>query len=244
MQRCYVLHTRPWRETSLLVDVLTETQGRVRAIAKGARRPYSPFRGILQPFAVFSAQFSGKSELKSLIKAQWAGAEMLPAALSLHAWYLNELCLSATAPEDPNPALFAAYESAISALLGLKSLTVEKQKTALAELLRRFEIAFLVSLGLWADPLALVSDAAFSPKVDYFFDEGQGWGRLSSASFQLCVKGAVLQDITLAQYANPATQAEIRRVLRAFIARATAGRSISTRKILLELDKISVIPIK
>ena len=49
-QRAFVLHSRPWSETSLMLDVFTEESGRVRLVAKGARSKRSTLKGALQPF--------------------------------------------------------------------------------------------------------------------------------------------------------------------------------------------------
>jgi DNA repair protein RecO (recombination protein O) len=49
-QRAFVLHSRPWSETSLMLDVFTEESGRVRLVAKGARSKRSNLKGALQPF--------------------------------------------------------------------------------------------------------------------------------------------------------------------------------------------------
>ena len=65
-QAVYVLHTYPFKETSLVVELFTQTHGRVTAVAKGARRPRSAIRGMLQTFQQFSATWSGKAELKNL----------------------------------------------------------------------------------------------------------------------------------------------------------------------------------
>ena len=72
----YVLHTRPWRETSLLIDGLTQDQGRVSFIAKGAKRPHSPLRGILEPFTMLQIYSSGKSGLRNLTQAHWLEAPL------------------------------------------------------------------------------------------------------------------------------------------------------------------------
>lgn len=55
-QRAFVLHSRPWSETSLMLDVFTEESGRVRLVAKGARSKRSTLKGALQPFTL-SATF-------------------------------------------------------------------------------------------------------------------------------------------------------------------------------------------
>lgn len=69
----FVLHSYPYRETSLIIDVLTRDHGRIALVAKGAKRPHSALRGVLQTFQPLSLSWSGKSELRTLIRAEWVG---------------------------------------------------------------------------------------------------------------------------------------------------------------------------
>jgi len=65
----FVLHSYPYKETSLIVDLFTRDFGRIGVVAKGAKRPLSKLRGVLQTFQPLSVSFSGKSELRTLIDA-------------------------------------------------------------------------------------------------------------------------------------------------------------------------------
>lgn len=65
-QRAFVLHSRPWSETSLMLDVFTEESGRVRLVAKGARSKRSNLKGALQPFTPLLVRFGGRGEVKTL----------------------------------------------------------------------------------------------------------------------------------------------------------------------------------
>ena len=79
----FVLHSWPWKETSLIVEFLSASHGRIAAVAKGARRPHSPLRGLLQPFLPLAIKLSGKSDIKTLGKVQ-----VLPPFLELPEQYL------------------------------------------------------------------------------------------------------------------------------------------------------------
>lgn len=68
-QRAFVLHSRPFSETSLLIDFFTEGEGKIRLLAKGARRNRSPLRGCLQPFTPLLIRWGGKGEIKTLTHA-------------------------------------------------------------------------------------------------------------------------------------------------------------------------------
>ena len=91
-QAAFVLHTYAWRETSLIVETLSRDFGRMALVARGAKRPTSQYRGILMPFSPLALSWSGRSELKSLVRAEWQGGlTPLRGEGLLTAFYLNEL---------------------------------------------------------------------------------------------------------------------------------------------------------
>ncbi len=80
-QRAFVLHSRPWSETSLMLDFFTEESGRVRLFAKGARSKRSTLKGALQPFTPLLLRFGGRGEVKTLRSAE-AVSLALPLSLA------------------------------------------------------------------------------------------------------------------------------------------------------------------
>src|SRR3954453_10435098 len=117
LDKGYVLHTYPYRETSLILQAWTEKHGRLGLVAKGARRPKSAMRAVLVPFQPLVMDWFGRSELKTLKTAEpSAPATPLAGQALLSAFYLNELLLKLTTREDPHEGLFAAYDEAITAL--------------------------------------------------------------------------------------------------------------------------------
>ncbi len=106
----FVLHSYPYRETSLIIDVLSRDHGRLALVAKGAKRPHSALRGVLQTFQPLALSWSGKSEVRTLTGAEWVGG-MLPLAgdALLCGFYVNELLVKFCAREDPHPQLFHHY---------------------------------------------------------------------------------------------------------------------------------------
>ena len=111
----FVLHSYPYKETSLIVEVFARDYGRVPVVAKGAKRPHSKLRGVLQTFQPLQLSWSGKSEVRTLISAEWVGG-LLPVERSalLCGFYLNELLVKLLARDDPHPVLFDAYMSALN----------------------------------------------------------------------------------------------------------------------------------
>src|SRR4051812_36280755 len=116
-EAAYVLHAQAWRETSLLLDVFTEPQGRMLMVARGARRPRSALRGILLAFHPLALGWFGKGEVRTLTRAEWLGGQaFLRGEALLCGYYLNELLLRLLPREDPHERLFARYQEALAAL--------------------------------------------------------------------------------------------------------------------------------
>src|SRR5207344_416575 len=115
----YVLHTYPYKETSLIVEAFARRHGRVALLARGARRPRSAMRGVLLAFHPLRLGWSGSAELSNLMQAEWGGA-LQPAFSPLRGrglmcgFYLNELILRLLPREDPHEALFDAYAEALA----------------------------------------------------------------------------------------------------------------------------------
>src|SRR2546423_5542468 len=126
----YVLHTYPYKETSLIVELFTRRFGRVALLARGARRPRSAMRGVLLSFHPLHLSFSASAELGNLISAEWAGALQPLARQGLMCgFYLNELVLRLLPRDDPYEALFDVYGEALAGL----------SQPSPAAVLRRFE---------------------------------------------------------------------------------------------------------
>src|SRR5262245_64871498 len=95
MQPAYVLHHRPYRETSCLLELLTEEHGRIGAVARGARQAHSRWRGLLQPFRPLLLSWSGRGELATLTGAEPASPALtIPAERLLRAWYATDMMMS------------------------------------------------------------------------------------------------------------------------------------------------------
>lgn len=145
LMKTYVLHTRPWRDSSLLVDLLVEQQGRVRAIARGQRRQSSRHSGnICQPFRPLLASLSGRGELKNLSRLEADGMVCtLPGDRLYAGFYVNELLLRVLPESDPHPRLYAEYQQLL-AVLAAPCDTIEPA-------LRYFECTLLEQLGYAID---------------------------------------------------------------------------------------------
>jgi DNA repair protein RecO (recombination protein O) len=143
-QRAFVLHGRPWSETSLLLDLFSEESGRVRVIAKGARSRRSNLKGALQPFTPLLVRWGGRGEVKTLRSAEAVSLALPLSGISLYSGlYVNELVSRVLEQETRFSELFFDYLHCIQALAGTNG-TPEPA-------LRRFELALLGHLGYGVD---------------------------------------------------------------------------------------------
>src|SRR3569833_1174837 len=145
LQPAYVLHRRPYRDTSALLDVFTPDFGRVGLVARGARQAKSRSAALLQPFQPVWASWSGSGDLSTMSAVEGAGsARWLTGAALMSGLYLNELLVRLLHRFDPHPELFACYETALNRLVQTPEQTAEP---ALEASLRIFEKRLLAEIG-------------------------------------------------------------------------------------------------
>lgn len=238
-QPAWVLHTLPWRETSLIVEVFSLEHGRAALAAKGARRPMSALRGVLMAFQPLLMDWSGGGEVKTLIRAEWRGGQPLLTGRALMCgYYLNELMLRLTAREDPHPQLFAAYEAAVSALARNEHLEL---------VLRRFELALLHELG-YGLALDAGEDGAVRPDGRYRYIiergpvatdvDGPDGGDGACGEDDLPLSGQTLLDMAADDFTRAETQIQSKRLLRALINHYLGGQVLQSRRVLKELQEL------
>ncbi len=110
LQPAFVLHHRPYRDTSALLEIFTPEFGRVGLVARGLRSAKSRLQGVVQPFHPLLVSWSGRGELATLTGCEAGGGMIrLGGPLVLSGFYLNELLLRLLHRHDPHPALFECY---------------------------------------------------------------------------------------------------------------------------------------
>ena len=225
----FVLHAMPWRETSLIVELLTRDHGRVACVAKGAKRPGSRLRGVLSGFQPLHVSFSGRHELRTLTAAEWLGGLAAPQGDGLLCgFYLNELMVRLLPRDDPHPALFDGYAQALVSL-GLGA--------SLEATLRRFEWLLLREIGYALDLERDADDRPIEASRRYALLPGRGFLATDSAE-EGGFGGALLRDIADERYDSTTTLAEAKRLTRSLIARHLDGHVLKTRQILVDLQKL------
>ncbi|MWP61785.1 DNA repair protein RecO [Gilliamella sp. Pas-s25] len=142
-QRAFILHTRFYTESSLLVDLFVENVGKITVLAKGARRKSSALKGMLQPFTPLIVQYSGQGEVKTLRQVEAMSLALPLVSVFLYsAFYLNELLHRVLVAETEMPTLFDDY---------LTSLQQLAQQIPAENVLRAFELSLLENLGYHID---------------------------------------------------------------------------------------------
>ncbi|MDA8898512.1 DNA repair protein RecO [Porticoccaceae bacterium] len=164
----FILHTIPYRETSLLVDIFTLNHGRLRCVAKGFRKPNK--KGIaktLFPYSEHHFQWQGRGELKTLTQADPIQAPVFLKQESLFVGlYINELLYKLLHQNDPHQSLYEFYRQLMT-----QQSTSEIQQPVL----RRFEMLLLEELGygLVLDSEAETGQAVSSEHLYYYIpDQG------------------------------------------------------------------------
>ena len=144
IQEAFVIHSRPYKETSLIVTFLCRTAGKISAVAKGAKRKKSKFAGHLEPFQLLNIDFRGKSDLKTLYLAETTEPykDFLVKESLYSAFYINELMNFLLLHSDESEQLFSLYKDCIKDL---------KTQDNVEAILRDFELNILANLGYQID---------------------------------------------------------------------------------------------
>ena len=224
----YILHTRPWRETSLIVDCLSRHHGRLALVARGARRQASALKTRLIPFQPLTLSWFGKGAMKTLHGAEWQGGGlMLRGHALMCGFYLNELLLRLLPEGDAHEGLFDGYAATLEAL---------NIQPDMEPVLRRFELSLLSELG-YAHPLGHTAEGEpLDParRYGYAFGEGVTPPRRDEPDYA----GQTLLDLASGDLSAPATLAEGKLLMRALLAHCLGDKPLATRRLLIELQQV------
>ncbi|PMS19416.1 DNA repair protein RecO [Trinickia dabaoshanensis] len=231
-QPAFVLHSYPYRETSLIIDVFSRDHGRLALVAKGAKRPHSALRGVLQTFQPLSMSWSGKSEMRTLTGAEWVGG-MLPLRgdALLCGFYVNELLVKFCAREDPHPQLFHHY---------VVTLTRLAHDEPAVQVLRSFERVLLRETGYAMALDRTVARRAVVAEGRYVFDPERGVREAVSElpAHWPVVSGQTLLDMERDDYHRAQTVAQSKTLMRFLLNTYLGGTPLATRQILLDLQNL------
>ncbi len=226
----YILHHRPFRDTSQILDIVTRDHGKIAVVARGSRSSKSRLAGVLRPFLPLKVSWVAKSDLGTLTGAEAAGppAGMMGDAL-LSAYYVNELLLHFLHRSDPQPEIFALYEEVINALAGTLDVAAS---------LRSFELEFLSLLG-YAVNLQHEFDGhePLQPDRYYQYRMEQGPVAVERREGALVFTGSVLTGVAEQRFSDPEILRAANRLLREIIGFHLGGKELKSRKVLMELHR-------
>ena len=239
-QAAYILHRRPYRETSWLLDVLTPDHGRLSMVAKGARSRKSGESALYQPFVPLWLGWMGRGSLKTL-----TGIEMrirqdgrtIPFDLSgerlFIGFYLNELLQYLLPEQDPAPQLFDLYESSLQDLSDGHSIQIT---------LRLFEKLLLEMLGtgvsfefdgLSGEPVQATRQYLLLPETGFVAVEAAQ----ASAADRRVVPGRVLLAIANHDFTDADTLRSAKWLMRQCIDVLLGGRTLRSRELIRQFKE-------
>lgn len=227
----FVLHSYPYKETSLIVDIFSRDYGRVALVAKGAKRPHSKLRGVLQTFQPLTVGWTGKSEVRTLTSVEWVGG-LLPLEKSalLCGFYLNELLVKMLARDDPHPALFDHYIATLNELAHDEPAPI---------VLRKFERVLLRETGVGSNlTFCEATRKSVEPQETYVVDPERGPRVARPADTSPRVSGKTLLDMEASDYSDTATQTQSKFLMRYLLAHHLGGAPLNTRQILIDLMQL------
>lgn len=212
--RGWLLHSRPYRNSSLLVELFSDIQGRVGAVARGGRRD-----PLLQPFRPLQLNLKGRAELKTLQQVEPLGPALLLAGEALYCGlYVNELLMRVLHRDDPHPELMPLYEETLG---GLSASDVYRDV-----LLRNFEFRLLDILGYGFSLSEDAGGQAVQPGLRYRLVADEGLYATSTAEFS----GELLLQMAAGDW-QPEVRRQARDLMRQALAPHLGGRPLASREL-------------
>ena len=241
----FVLHSYPYKESSLILDTLTRHHGRIALVARGAKRPRSALRGVLlafQPLTIGWLQARSRAvsathgtDLRTLTRAEWQGGmKPLFGDALMSGFYLNELVQKLVARDDPHERLFDAYLEALDAL---------SDDRPAAPVLRRFEVELLREAGYAVQTEHAIDGQPIDPDGRYRYLAERGPMLVDrdadvDAGADATVDGRTLIDLERGTCSDPVVLAQAKRLLRHLLQHHLAGQVLQTRRVLLDLQSL------
>jgi DNA repair protein RecO (recombination protein O) len=235
----FVLHSYPYKETSLIIETFTRSHGRVAMVAKGAKRSAST-KYALNAFQPLSLEWFGRTDMKTLKAAdhQRIYPQIRGSAL-MAAFYVNELLLKLAVKDDAHEALFDQYAETIATLSEIAP--GERMAKEIEVALRRFELKMLEELGYG---LTLTheadSDAAIDPNADYLYVVERGPVKVTNAAELRALEpvrlaGRTLVALAEGEFPDAAVLAQAKQLMRRVINHHLGDKSLHTRQLIREL---------
>ena len=220
-----VLHRRPYRETSLIVDCLTERHGRIGLVAKGARR--GGRRSRLEPLREYALSWTGAGELHTLSSAEPQRGVTLQGEAAICALYVNELLMRLLARDDPQPRVYALYWACLDRL---------SDATDREPALRGFEYRLLEALG-YAFSLQVDANGA-AVQLDQAYRLDAQDGLVHAEPGEQAISGATLRALETDRWETHQARTEARYLMRMALAPYLGTRPLESPRLLKRLRQM------
>lgn len=230
LQAAWLLHHRPFRDSSQILDVLTRDHGRLSIVARGSRGAKSRLRGLLRPFLPLSLSWYSRSDMGTLTGAELNGAPIsLGGEALMAAYYLNELIINLLHRHDPQPEMFSLYGNTLRQLLGSEQVVAG---------LREFELDLLSLLG-YGVVLDRESEtgAELQSNQHYEYRLGVGPVLVREQHGDMVFLGGELAAVGRREFAGAGTLRCANRLLRQVIAYHLNGKELKSRKVLRDVRR-------
>lgn len=225
LQPALILQHRPYRESSLLLEVFTRDFGIVSVLAKGVRKEKSKMAGLLQPFTLLNLSYLDRNELKTLIQAEYLGNYALQRLALYCGFYVNELVQKFLHKHDPYPELFEYYQRCLHGLA---------QGRAIEQTLRYFELDLLTEAG-YGGRLDIDGNSGDSVQDVRRYNFLPGFGMIEDAGG--LVGGETLLMLARQAQLNDTALAEAKLLLRKMLDVHLQGRPLKSRDVLAKIIK-------
>jgi DNA repair protein RecO (recombination protein O) len=229
LENAYILHQRPYRETSLLLDLFSREQGVRRVVAKGVRGKKRSQAGLLQAYQPLWVSWVGRSELQTLTASESAGPRhALQGNANLCGLYLNELLLRLLATHDPAESVFQLYENTLTQL-------AECTETEIV--LRLFEKRLLHALG-YALALTHESDThlARGDETQYYYQPTEGLRLWHAGAPAAKISGRALRQLDEETDFDLAGLLEIKQLMRGIMQFYLGDKPLRSRQLFAEMN--------
>lgn len=218
-QLAYVLHSRPYRENQVLIDLLTENDGKIAAISYIGHSGKSSRKALLQPFLPINISLKGQHALRNLARVESAGKSVLLKQKALFsAFYLNELLVKLLPENIPCDELFLHYQTSLNTLLISDDIELT---------LRRFELMLLAELGVSFDFTLIFEHTA----AGFYYSPEDGFIPAYTKLKQPCYDRTHLQAIANDDLTSSLVLTTLKMLMRQVINHLLGGVPLNSRKL-------------
>ncbi|MEE9351736.1 MAG: DNA repair protein RecO [Thiotrichaceae bacterium] len=243
MDTGFILNRRPFRDNSLLVDLLTKESGRITCIARVAKKRGKIMAGTLEPFRLLRVDWIGRGQVQTLTMAEEQGRYRVPVAELCKALYLNELVLKLIPKHAPAEEIFLSYQYAIKQITEQSSDLMDCEMILLESLgySFRYQSDLQLDIATRRTTLEAPHEATYKNSHNPFYEPLQAQLKyhysidnglsLDNESQAVPISGNLLIKLNGRSTLNPLEQQELRTFLNRLIDLLLSGKKLNSRKL-------------